>query len=371
MVPTGGLVHINSPMHKFHSLSLSFLILLAGSMLLSACSPTETEIAATPAPSASPESTITVTLTPTAEQVATTPPLLQQTVVLIAAEEAEESLRQIAVEVLSELAAADGLEFEVRSTLSQTDLSPQVRVVAALPPDPGLAALAESAPETQFLGIAIPGLEPRSNLTVISADGIRPDTIGFLAGYLAAVATPEWRVGVINSSSGVDIDHREGFLNGVVYFCGLCRQTYPPYFNYPLFSEAPAGATSPEWQAAADILVNSAVNTVYITPGSGDETLLEYLAEAGVNLIGTTPPPDGLIDQWIATVSGDISSALQQAWPDLITGQSGAVYSAPLAVTHINPDLLSPGRQRLVDKMIAEISAGFIDTGTGTTSDSP
>jgi hypothetical protein len=97
--------------------------------------------------------------------------------------------------------------------------------------------------------------------------------------------------------------------------------------------------------------------------GVSDESLIEHLASAGINLISTVPPPPGLRDQWIATIGGDISSALKAIWPDLIADQGGASLPALLTVTHINPDLFSPGRQRLVDNLIVELSSGFIDTG--------
>jgi hypothetical protein len=35
----------------------------------------------------------------------------------------------------------------------------------------------------------------------------------------------------------------------------------------------------------------------------------------------------------------------------------------PLGFTGTNPDLLSPGRQQLVETMLADLLAGFIDTG--------
>jgi hypothetical protein len=121
----------------------------------------------------------------------------------------------------------------------------------------------------------------------------------------------------------------------------------------------------------ADILIGNAVESAYVAPGTGDEALLEYLAAAGISLIGSTPPPSGLQDHWIATITADISAAVRNAWPDLIAGQGGAEYPARLTVTDINPDLFSPGRQRLVEKLIDELTAGFIDTGVGPDLSSP
>ena len=354
------------------SLVFRIVVLLLGSFILFACDSTVPEDTATIPPSATPQSKATAAQTPTTEAQPATPILSKTLVVLVAPPGAQASVSGQLSLTLSELTAAEGLDFEVRPSFTQNDLSPEIKLLIAIPPNPGLSELAQAAPATQFLGILIPGLEPADNLTVIHDAEIRPDNIGFLAGYLAAVVTTEWRVGAISTSDSADgIDHRQGFLNGAVFFCGLCRQTYPPFLNYPLYAEAPAASGPQEWQSVADILIGNAVESAYIAPGTGDKALLEYLAAAGISLIGSTPPPSGLQDHWIATITADISAAVRNAWPDLIAGQGGAEYPALLTVTEINPDLFSPGRQRLVGKLIAELTAGFIDTGVGLNSSSP
>lgn len=290
----------------------------------------------------------------------------QSTVILLIPSEADSSQFDELTATLSELAANEGLEFELRSSLTVNDLDLSQRLIVAVPPDPGLTEMAQAAPRTQFLGIGIPGLEPDANLSLIDTQGINPENIGFLAGYLAAVVTPEWRVGAITiSDTSEGVIHRDSFLNGAIFFCGLCRQTYPPFNTYPMYVEESAGSTSQEWQALAGILIDQGVRTAYIPPGVGDDSLLERLAGAELNLIGTAPPPPGLQDNWIATISGDIASALRKAWPDLIAGQGGLYLPANMSLTDINPDLLSPGRQRLVEDLISELEAGFIDTGVG------
>lgn len=352
---------------KPHSLTIRLLAFLISGLLLYACtsqetvspsSPTSTSTAAVVSIETQPSETPESTDTPS------TPP--QSTVILVIPPEADPAQFDELTATLSELAANDGLEFELRSSLSVNDLSLSQRLVVAVPPDPGLTEMAQAAPRTQFLGIGIQDLVSTPNLSVIDTQVASSTNIGFLAGYLAAVVTPEWRVGALTiSDTSEGVIHRDSFLNGAVFFCGLCRQTYPPFNTYPMYVEASAGSTSQEWQSAAGILIDQAVRTAYIPLGVGDESLLEYLAGAELNLIGTTPPPPGLQSNWIATITGDINSALQKAWPDLIAGQGGLYLPANVTLTDINPDLLSPGRQRLVESLISELEAGFIDTGVG------
>ena len=120
-----------------------------------------------------------------------------------------------------------------------------------------------------------------------------------------------------------------------------------------------------------DILINQAVQTAFIPPVIGDLNIVDYLAAAEINLIGATPPIEGLQERWIATISGDIISPLLTVWPDLIAGKGGFAVAAPLTLSHINPELVSKGRQRLVDNLIGELSDGYIDTGVESPLDQP
>src|SRR3990170_118813 len=188
-------------------------------LLISACS-SRTNEAPSPTPSQASGVTATQTFVPTSTPPPEpTPTTASDLVVMLAGTQAEASLISQTQPVLGELATIAGLRFQMWPSLSQQDLTPEIRLVVALPPDPGLVQLVASAPQTQFLAIGIPGLEPVPNLSMIGPQGARPDEIGFLAGYIAAAVTPEWRVGVMaigDSTAGVAT--REGFLNGVVFF---------------------------------------------------------------------------------------------------------------------------------------------------------
>ena len=351
--------------HRYHFSHWLLLLLLLSSAYLGACSsitpttqltsPTPIQITSSPSPAPTTE--------PAVE--ATTVPLTPRTVLVVppGANLAQADRLQ---ETIAELSASQELEFEVTPSLSPKDLISDLRVVIAVPPDPGLADLATRAPDTQFVGIAIPGLQPSANLTVVDSQGSSQDQQGFLAGYLAALITPEWRVGAITvNDTPAGLSARQGFLNGVVFFCGLCRQTYPPFYTYPMYVELPGSASPAEWQAAADVLIDKAVQTVYVAPGAGGEKLLEYLAKAGIKIIGAQPPTDTVRDQWVATIQPDFSAALRQAWPDLVSGNSKADLNTAFQLTDINPDLLSSGRQRLAEELMDDLQAGTIDTAVG------
>jgi hypothetical protein len=342
----------------------SLHLILFACLILSACNAPipETPPAATPSePAPIPANTDVPTGTPEPEPAPTSSP---SRVILLVPPENRSPYAQDLQPILAELAGDAGLDFEARTSLGAGDLDPNLRVVVALAPSGGLADLAAAAPQTQFLAIGIAGLEPGANLSAIGGQETEARQQGFLAGYIAAVVTPEWRVGAIGiSDTTAGVAARQGFLNGVVYFCGLCRQTYPPFNTYPMYVEAPDGASPAEWQSAADTLKAQAVQTVFLVPGAGDESLVSYLAQAGINLIGNAPPPAAFKGHWIASVRSDFISAFHQVWPDLLAGKGGARLAPALEISDVNSNLLSPGRQRLVEEFITELEAGFIDTG--------
>jgi hypothetical protein len=284
--------------------------------------------------------------------------------VLLAPSGADPQQASALQELAAGLAAESGLGIQVMSGLSQTELTPDLRLVVALPPDPGLAALAAAAPGTQFLGLGMPDLPEAANLHALPGSGARPDQQGFLAGYLAALVTPDWRVGVIsNAETPTGKANQQGFLNGVIFYCGLCRPAFPPFVQYPVFASLPAEAGQTDQQAAADSLIAQGVTTVYVAPGAEDDWLLQYLAGQGVNLIGGSTPPPGIQGNWIATLSSDPLAGLRQAWEQALNGVPVTSSEPPLAISDINEALLSEGRQRLVEQVINELASGLIDTG--------
>jgi hypothetical protein len=294
---------------------------------------------------------------------APSPTALQPLVILYAPPGSDDLLVNDLGSELSELAAQDGLRFDTRSQMLGSDFEEDLRLVVVLPPDPGVLNLTQTYPQVQFLAIGISDLEAGGNLSVIGTGGDRPDQQGFLAGYLATVVTPDWRVGIISqgdTASGMAA--RNGFVNGVIFFCGLCRPVFPPFHQYPSFYDLPGGASQEEQQVAADFLIGQSVKTVYVFPGMADPFLMEYLAQAGVNLIGAEDPPAVVQNNWIASVQTDLLSSVNEVWPRLMKGETGISQELPLIIANHNEDLFSPGRQRHVEKILSDLMDGFIDT---------
>jgi hypothetical protein len=289
---------------------------------------------------------------------------------LLAPPGAEADLAARLEPLLAGLADQSGLRFETRASLTLEELQALgAQIVVALPPDPGLGALAAASPATQFLSINIPGVQAGGNLSVIGTSGARPDLQAFLAGYLAAAITPDWRAGFLGEAgSETGGEARTAFTNGLIFYCGLCRPAYPPFPipGYPLAAEFTPGAGEAGWQTAINEFNTWQVETVYVHSPAPDEDLLSFLAESGYHIISTSAPPPGAENSWVASISaGDPLPAVQELWPKLLNGEGGHSAALPMALEHVNPELLSPGRQRLVENLLADLLAGLVDTGVG------
>lgn len=347
------------PVTKTIFRSLTILLLL--SLVLTACgraAPAVTEQAVTPPAT---DLTPTQTAVPTASPTPDTP-----LVILLAPSGADPALVEPLQEYIDEQAIKAGMRFQVLPGLSPGEME-TIRIVVALPPASGISELAAASPQTSFLALNFPELAPTGNLSVINLTSQRPDQVGFLAGYTAAAITPDWRAGILTAAGSPEGEAmRQGFVNGVFYFCGLCRPVYPPFpmTGYPITLQLPSGAGAADQQAVINQLNTWQVGTVFVDPAISDDTLLDQLSQAGINFILATPPPQGTRSSWVASLGfGDFLQAVVERWPALLEGQSGAGVSLPLGFTDTNPDLLSPGRQHLVDEMLEDLHADQIDTG--------
>jgi hypothetical protein len=273
--------------------------------------------------------------------------------------------------VLEELVREAGYQLDIMPSLLPQEITPDVRMVVALPPDPGLQRLAASASEIEFLAIGIPGLDESPNLTTVFLQQDGADLQGFMGGVIAALVTPDWRIGVISISDAPDgIKTRTSFMNGAIYFCGTCRQIYPPFFDnqnqliqYPLYVELPSTASEIEWQTAADYLIERGVKTIYIFPGAGGEGLLDYLAQSGLNIIAGVAPPQGFQENWVASIYFDSTGSLRSLLEMAFSGQELPQVSGELQIGYVNADLFSPGRQKLAQEILEDLLAGYIEPG--------
>ncbi len=328
-------------------------------VLLTACGGTEPSSTSTPAPTNTPIIPPTLTATPTI-------PLA----VLVLPADLDPETSNLYQTTVYDLTQASGYRFQVRNTISQADLAePGLKIVIALPPDPGLASLAVAAPQVQFLSINIPGIIPGGNISALSGEG-QTDIAAFLAGYTSALLTDDYRIGMIMPKGDAGAQQAAtAFRNGMIYHCGLCRPIFFPSFClvenlqscYPQYVEIPAEEDPARYGPYADyLLLQREVDTIFVHPDVANTDLLTYIGTTGALLIGTTTPqeqPGG----WVMTIQPDVIKAIQSAWPQLVAGQGGVTVQSPLGLGDIDPSLLTPGKQLDVQDVLDKLQKGLIN----------
>jgi hypothetical protein len=253
---------------------------------------------------------------------------------------------------LKELAMGAGMDLIRLEAMPEGDAA-GVALLVALPPDPGLQAWAASHAEAQSVSLGITGLQPAPNLSVVAPDGIRYDQLGFALGYLAAMVTPEYRVGALAiDASPTSLALARGFVAGGTYYCGLCRPAHPPYVAYPAFFEG----GQPD-------LAAEGLSTLLVVPQPGSLSDLGLAASSEIAFIGPGNPVTELANLWIASADFDVATALGAAWTQSQSGQGGTTIPLGIRFHSVNPLVVTEGRLALAEALLADISAGLIDTG--------
>ncbi len=341
-------------------LKLAFLTLIL-ILLLSACTGTTASPTAAEAGTTAPIPTATIQ--PTAGPTPTLPPPLA---ILIVPADMNADDSKAYQTMVYDLAQASGMRFQVLNKLSVDELTlePNLKVVIALAPDPGIAALAAAAPQAQFLAVNIPEASAGGNVSTLGSDSTRIDQKAFLAGYIAGMISDDYHTGVLLRKGGADTEAiRKAFRAGQEYYCGLCNPFLDAYTDYPMEMEIPEDAKPNEYSAYADFLVvRSKVTTIFLPPGIDIPELEEYLSTVGVTMIGTQTPAKKPAT-WAVTLQPVYIDAVRAVWPELVAGNGGKIFAAPLSFSDVNEDLFSPGKQIDARRILKDVLDGLIFTG--------
>ena len=341
-------------MQRNFTLAFLGLMLIA---ILAACGQSTPEATPTPIPTDTPIPTPTFTSTPST-------PLA----ILVIPSDLDPAMYDLYQSTVYNLAQQAGFRFQVRNTLSEADLEPALRVVIALPPDPGpgIASLAAAAPQTQFLAINIPDLTAGGNISVL-ANNVQTDIVAFMAGYIGAMITDDYRIGMIYPDGNAEaLSALDAYTNGKVYFCGTCQKYYLYQDEYGNAIDFPQSIPIPVDEDPANyggyavyLIQRRKVNYIYVYPDVATPELLAYIGSSGAVQVGSAPQ-GGIPLYWAASLSPDTVGAIQTAWPNLVAGQGGQAVQSPLTLTDVDPNLFSPGKQAQAEGVLADLLAGRI-----------
>ncbi|HUG33313.1 MAG TPA: hypothetical protein VMJ90_00985, partial [Anaerolineales bacterium] len=327
--------------------------------IITSCGGGEPSVTATPQPTETPVVPPTQTATPVV-------PLA----ILILPADLDAEASNLYQKTVYDLAQSAGYRFQVMNSLTPAELEPGLKIVIVLHPDPGIAALAAAAPDVQFLAINISGLAAEGNISVLGG-GAQGDVAAFLAGYTAALLTDDYRIGMIMPKDNPEAQQSAvAFRNGMIYYCGLCKPIFYPAFClaenlqscFPQYVEIPAEEDPSRYSPYADyLIIQRRVLAIYTHPAVADSDLLTYIGTTGAYVLGTTTP-DPRPAGWVMSIQPDVIKAIQSAWPQLVAGQGGITVQSPLGLSDVDPSILTPGKQRLVQQTLDELQAGRINT---------
>lgn len=331
--------------------SLALLLLL---ILLTSCTtgaPAAGDLTSTPAPTAS--------AVPTAGP---TPTQASPLVILVLPADINDADSRAYQKAVYDLAQAQSYRFVVLNKLTQADLEPALKIVIDLAQDTDISIMAAAAPQAQFLAIHIAGIKPGGNMSVLGGEATSIDKVAFMAGYIGATATKDYRTGALVRKGSPDAETIINSMSaGQQYFCGLCNPFTGPFNEYPLVQDVPEDAKPSEYGAYADILIRKRVDTLFIQPGLDAPELLQYLQTVGVMMIGTQTPAKA-VDGWIVTLQPNYLEALKAAFPELVAGNGGQAFAAPLSFSDANDSSFELGKQDNARQVLNDVLAGLIST---------
>lgn len=340
-------------------LRINYLLLLIGLVLifaLAACTPGVVE---TEEPVTEPEIETPATEEPEIQEepVATAGP---PTVLFVSGDAVDQSVFFRLENLLESLTVDSELQMVVKEAITAEMITPEVQVVIGVGTNLDLNGLAMSFPGVNFLAIGDPSATVADNLSLIGdpANDIRQQA--FMAGYLSALLSADYKIAGLISADHPDRDSLgESFISGGRYYCGICQPLYPPYNVFPQWHSIGSGSGEEGFRPVLNNLSNIGVDVVYVQWDLAEPELLGYLDELGIKAIGDRSP-DILRNNWVGTVVMDPMSAFEELWPDLIDGSPGVHTSAAIRLVDIDAGLISEGRLRFFNQTAEELLAGMI-----------
>lgn len=254
---------------------------------------------------------------------------------------------------LNDFAAANSLVFETWSELTG-DLT-NTRIVVVFSGLDNLAEVAASNPQTQFITTAI-NTAAAANISTLAAN---PLHLAFMAGYLAAMTSEDWRAGALISDP-VSVGLADAFTNGGEYLCGRCTPAYAPQIYYPVTYSTGGANDVASWVSQAQTMwADTYANAVYVDTAADYPEVLDVFTD---KVLFSSNSASANLARYAAILGGDLTSTLQTALPELLAGAGGKTYNARVGLLVINkPEIITEAKQARFNEVSQALAANQIN----------
>ncbi len=265
-------------------------------------------------------------------------------------------------DALFSLVNVAGLEMIIKESLTMEELDRSVKVVFTKAGIPNLMELVNVRSGIQFVSLDGTELTPMPNLSVPANGDLDLQRQAFMAGYLASVITPDYRVGVLASNNDRFGEiATESFFVGAQYFCGLCNSRFGPIEYYPKVAYVADAASVNSWQPAVDLLLSKAVKTVFVQDELISSELLAYLFQNGLQVISPISNT-GVVssNEWLLSLAFNPMPGIIEVWPDLLAGRGGFTLENQIELVLQGGADISEGRLNLFRQTMDALMGGYI-----------
>lgn len=359
---------------KFLSLNI-FLVLFIVVVLLSACEPVNTPtITKTPVVTDSP------TAEPSSSPISPTETIVTPTVMIVSNREGDElsdpedwdgrEINSYVYQIIERLVSRYSMDLIASDEIIEEALTSNIKVVVSTSPADDLPVIAARHPDIQFVAVDHPGFSPSENLSLIGSQDTLDQQQSFMAGYLSALISDDYKVAALIPSDVEDsATLTEVFVNGARFYCGACRPFYPPYNSFPQYETLPLNASSADFEATIDPLMAKEVEVLFVDGRLASTELFTYLNNWDVMFVSDSSLyfhewMQLVRNDWAGTVRPDIESALEEIFPLLLEGKGNHEVPVKMVVTSMEEGFISEGRLQLFNEVAEDLQNGLISPET-------
>ncbi|HEY9121452.1 MAG TPA: hypothetical protein VIM80_00500 [Brevefilum sp.] len=288
-----------------------------------------------------------------------TPSQSVQKVILISDQDVDEiTLLQVKTS-LETLTAEAGYELVLQDEASLEAMA-DVLLVVSIGEDIDVNNLAQRYPEVSFVAVDNGNAVPSVNVHVIGDPIVDERNRAFMAGYLAALISEDYKVAVlVPSEVGATEIVLESFVIGARFFCGLCLPKYPPYQTFPQWQTLSVENLEEQYQPILDNFENSGVEVLYVQGDLAASLVMNAASEYGMTIL-SDQSPEMELNNYAGTIIADPGHALSELLPEILNGREGNRVPASIILADRNPALVSEGRYSMFLEMAENLQNGLV-----------